>query len=181
MMVQIIHVIHPKRERIMIMTTDLTLGAVELIILYALRYKIEISFKQSLRVLGTYAYHFWMKTMVPITRSSGDQYLHHKSKEYRDAVKRKISAYHRHIQLGLIAQGLLQYLSCTMAETVWKKFGSWLRTIRTGIPPSEQVTSLALKHSLPEFLADGDTHTIFKKFLVDRIDLARSDGINLAA
>ena len=181
MMVQIIHVIHPKRGRIMIMTTDLTLGAVELIILYALRYKIEISFKQSLRVLGTYAYHFWMKTMVPITRSSGDQYLHHKSKEYRDAVKRKISAYHRHIQLGLIAQGLLQYLSCTMAETVWKKFGSWLRTIRTGIPPSEQVTSLALKHSLPEFLADGVTHTIFKKFLVDRIDLARSDGINLAA
>jgi hypothetical protein len=180
-MIQIVHVIHPKRGRIMLMTTDLALSPINLIVLYALRYKIELSFKHSLRVLGTYAYHFWMKAMTPINRSSGDQYLHRKSKEYREAVIRKISAYHRHIQLGLIAQGLLQYLACTMTDTVWKKFGSWLRTIRSGIPPSEQVTALALKHTLPEFLADATMHAIFKKFLMDRIDLSRSDGINLAA
>ena len=119
--------------------------------------------------------------MTPISRRSGNQHLHHKSKEYRDAVTRKISAYHRHIQLGLIAQGLLQYLSCTMPETVWKRFGSWLRTIRQGIPPSEHVAALALKHSLPEFLVDVSTYAIFKKFLIERIDFHRSDGINLAA
>jgi hypothetical protein len=181
MIVQIVHVIHPKRGRIMLMTTDLSLSPIDLIILYALRYKIELSFKQALHVLGTYAYHFWMKTMTPVSRHSGNQHLHHKTKEYRDAVMRKISAYHRHIQLGLIAQGLLQYLACTMSETVWKKFGSWLRTIRQGIPPSEQVTALALKHSLPEFLVDASTYTIFKKFLIKRIDFNRSDGINLAA
>lgn len=181
MIVQIVHVIHPKRGRIMLMTTDLSLSPTDLVILYALRYKIEFSFKQALHVLGTYAYHFWMKTMAPISRCSGDQHLHHKTKEYRDAVMRKISAYHRHMQLGLIAQGLLQYLACTMPEIIWKKFGSWLRTIRQGIPPSEQVTALALKHSLPEFLVDDSTYTIFKKFLIDRIDFNRSDGINLAA
>jgi hypothetical protein len=179
--VQIVHVIHPKRGKIMLMTTDLTLSPVDLIILYALRYKIEFSFKQSLRVLGTYAYHFWMKAMKPISRRSGNQHLHHKSIEYRERIKRKMSAYHRHIQLGLIAQGLLQYLACTMADTVWMKFGSWLRTIRTGIPPSEQVTALALKHSLPEFFADTRSYCFFKKFLLERIDFARSDGINLAA
>jgi DDE superfamily endonuclease len=181
MMVLIVHVIHPKRGRIMLMTTDLTLSPISLIIMYALRYKIEFSFKQALHVLGTYAYHFWMKAMMPLSRCSGDQHLHHKTEEYRDAVIHKISAYHRHIQLGLIAQGLLQYLACTMPETVWKKFGSWLRTIRQGIAPSEQVTALALRHSLPEFLVDASTHPIFKKFLIERIDFDRSDGINLAA
>lgn len=181
LMVQIVHVIHPKRGRIILMSTDLTLSPIDLIHLYALRFKIELSFKQSLRVLGTYAYHFWMKTMTPISRCSGDQYLHHKAKSYCDAVKRKIAAYHRHVQLGLIAQGLLQYLACTMTETVWKQFGSWLRTIRTGIPPSEHVTALALKHTISEFLADLSTYPIFKKFFIQHIDLRRSDGIQLAA
>lgn len=180
-MVLIVHVIHPKRGRIILMTTDLTLSPTDLIILYALRFKIEFSFKQSVRVLGTYAYHFWMKSMTPISRCSGDQYLHRETKEYRDSVIRKISAYHRHIQLGLIAQGLLQYLACTMTDTVWKNFGSWLRTVRSGIPPSEQVTALALKHSVPEFLSNTIGHAIFKKFLMVRIDLSRSDGINLTA
>ncbi|MBI2790682.1 MAG: hypothetical protein HYX61_01885 [Gammaproteobacteria bacterium] len=123
-----------------------------------------------------------MKTMKPISRRSGNQHLHHKSIEYRERIKRKMSAYHRHIQLGLIAQqGLLQYLACTMADTVWMKFGSWLRTIRTGIPLSEQVTALALKHSIPEFFADTRNYGIFKKFLLEKIDFKRSDGIKLAA
>ena len=38
--------------------------------------------------------------------AEGTQHLHHKSQTYRDAVRRKLGAYHCHIQLGLIAQGL---------------------------------------------------------------------------
>ena len=90
-----------------------------------------------------------------------------------------MSAYHRHIQLGLIAQGLLQYLSCVEPKLVWKKFGSWIRTIRSGIPPSEQVTAMALKNSLPEFLVDRVNKHICKKFLRKRIDLSRIEGYRL--
>jgi len=173
-------VIHPVRGRIMLLSTDLTLSPLEVIKLYGLRYKIEFSFKQALRVLGTYSYHFWMSTMDKISRRSGDQYLHHKSKKYRESVKRKIAAYHRYIQLGLIAQGLLQYLSCTLSNVIWKKFGSWIRTIRPGIPPSEQVTAIAMKHTLPEFLVDVSQESIFKKFLWERIDFDRAEGLRLA-
>ena len=33
--------------------------------------------------------------------------------------------------------------------------GSWLRTLRVGVPPSERVVALALRNALPQFLADS--------------------------
>lgn len=174
-------VIHPTRGRIILASTDLTIKPLDIIILYGLRYKIELSFKNALHIIGTFTYHFWMKAMDRISHGSGDQYLHRKSEQYRIHVRRKISAYHTYMQLGLIAQGLLQYISCSFPQVVWGKFGSWLRTIRPGIPPSEQVTAIALRNSFADFLADSTQYSIFKKFLFDKIDFSRSEGIRLTA
>src|ERR1700729_1465084 len=74
--------------------------------------------------------------------------------EYRNTVKRKLHAYHVFIQTGLICQGLLQYLSVAHPRLVWASFGSWLRTVRPGIPPSELVVATALRQRLPELLLD---------------------------
>ena len=170
---------HPTRGRLIFLCTDLMMPAIDIIRLYGLRFKIELSFKQALRVLGVYAYHFWMRTMDKIVRGSGTQHLHRKDDHYRDAVRRKLGAYHRHIQIGLIAQGILQYLAVSCPRLVWASFGSWLRTIRPGIPPSEFVTAAALRNSLPDFLAARQTDSIFKKFLQERIDMGNYEALRL--
>ena len=177
--VQFVLVDHPTRGRLIFVTTDLIMPPIEVIRLYGLRFKIELSFKQALRVLGTYAYHFWMRQMDKLSRNSGTQHLHRKSDDYRDSVRRKIAAYNRHIQIGLIAQGILQYLAVTCPKLVWASFGSWLRTIRPGVPPSEFVTSTALAHALPEFLADRNSVSSFKIFLRENQDASSYEAMRL--
>jgi hypothetical protein len=122
-----------------------------------------------------------MKKMSPIRRFSGNQYLHKKPEAYRKAVRRKIDAYHRYVQTGLIAQGLLQYLSAAFPQLVFSSFGSWFRTIRTDFPPSELVTAIALRNTFPEFLSDSSKNSIFTKFILERLDLGRVEGLRLVA
>jgi hypothetical protein len=123
--------------------TDLTLLPLDIIRIYGWHFKIEVSFKQALRVVGAYAYHFWMA--------------------------------------GLIAQGLLQFLSARMPELVWRHFGSWIRTVCPGLAPSEQVVAVALRNTLPQFLATAGKTSILVKFIRDRLDLFRAEGTGLAA
>ena len=151
-MVRFVAVVHPTRGSCLLMCTDTSLEAIEIIRLYGLRFKIEHTFKQAVRQVGTFSYHFWMSDMKPLRRNSGNQHLHRASQKYRDHVKRKLHAYHVFIQAGLVCQGLLQYLSVAYPQLVWNAFGSWLRTIRPGIPPSELVVATALRQSWPEFL-----------------------------
>jgi hypothetical protein len=180
-LVRFVLVIHPTRGKKILLSTDLTLTALQIIETFGIRFKIEVCFKQAIYTIGTYAYHFWMSAMTPRPRRSGNQHLHHKSQSYRYQVRRKIGAYHMHIQLGCIAQGLLQALSILCATSVWKHFGSWLRTVRPGILPSELVVAVALRHSLPLFLADSSQDHILAKFIRENIDLSRHEGLSLAA
>ena len=169
-MVRFVCVNHPIRGKIILITTKLDLDPLKVIATYGYRFKIEVSFKQAIDTLGTYAYHFWMKTMTPLKRVSGNQHLHKESEKYRNQVKRKIRAYHCYVQISCIAQGLLIHLSVNFGSTVWKSFRSWLRTMKKDLPPSEMVVSYALRSSIPVFLLGRNKMFPLKKFFTDNAD-----------
>ncbi len=64
--------------------------------------------------------HHWWEAIYRLRRHQGDQYLHKKPKVYRDHVHRKIKAYHVLVQAGIVALGLMQYLSVTEEQRVWR-------------------------------------------------------------
>ena len=169
-LVRFVAVVHPTRGTIVLMTTDLSLEAMDIIRIYGLRFKIELTFKQAAHQIGLFAYHFWMMEMKPLRYRNGNQYLHRATDQYRDQVRRKIHAYHVFMQAGAIAHGLLQYLASEFTEQVWASFGSWLRTIRAGVPPSEFVVENVMRQTLPDFLVNGVKTSSLAKFIAEQQD-----------
>ena len=172
-LVQFVYVKHPEKGNMIAMSTDLTLDPLDVIRCYTLRFKIEVLFKQAVHQVGVFMYRFWLKIMKPRKRGDGDQLIHFAPKYFKDKVANKLRAYHLFMQLGLIAQGLLQYLSMVEYRQVWSHFGTWLRTIRPNTLPSEKVVSMAMTRTYLEFLVDETKHPIFKKFLRRRIDFGQ--------
>src|SRR5213593_3315224 len=182
-LVRFVWVSHPTRGNLILLCTDLTLDPLEIIRLYGWRFKIEVSFKQAIHTVGAYAYHFWMQDMTPIRRGSGKQYMQRKSEVYRAHVRRKLAAYERHIQLGLIAQGLLQYLALSFRRVTWFNFHSYIRTASSKKPLSMCVVGHALRHTWPQFLQGSSQSVTLKKFLASKISprlCAYSDIFQLA-
>ncbi len=180
-LVRFVVVRHPAKGKIILMSTDIQLDPLEIIRLYSVRFKIEVAFKQAVHTLGAYTYRFWMKKMKPLPRRSGNQYLHRESEQYRDSVRRKLYAYHVHIMAGIIAQGLTQILAISCTELVWSSFGSWLRTIRPDVLPSEQVVCSSLYYAFSDFLKVSSSNHILAKFIRDRMDDMRVEAKRLVA
>jgi len=180
-LVRFVLVIHPTRGNWILLSTDTTLGPVPVIELYGMRFKIEVAFKQAVHLIGAFAYHFWMKAMKRLKRGAGTQYLHRTTSTYREQVRRKLFAYELHMQLGLIAQGILMYLAVRFPRKIWAAFPSWMRTMCPEKSPSERIVAMTLQERLPEYLRALPSGDVLRKFLEGKIDWTRCPAYQLAA
>ena len=57
-LVRFVAVIHPARGLCLLMCTDTSLAAIDIVRLCGPRFKIEHTFKQAVRAIGAFAYHF---------------------------------------------------------------------------------------------------------------------------
>ena len=119
--------------------------------------------------------------MKRIKRRGGNQYMHRETPEYRAKIRRKLHAYDVFMMMGVITQGLMHYLAACHEQLIWKSFGSWLRTIRKGVAPSELIVQKALQNTLPRFIRTCSNKHTLAKFIADRQDPIRAQSWPFAA
>ena len=66
-------------------------------------------------------------------------------------------------------------------KPVWRFFGSWIRTVRPGLAPSEHVAAIALRDALPEVPATAAKILIAVKFIRTRLELSGAERTSLYA
>lgn len=122
-----------------LVSTDLTLAATDIVRLYGYRFKIECTFREMKQAIGGFSYHFWSKSMPKLKRylKKGEahpleQVIDEKEKEN---IQLTIKAIEGYVMCSCIAMGLLQLIAVRFSHLVPGLFFRYLRT------PSKAIVS----------------------------------------
>ena len=138
-------------------STDLSLSGPEIIQLYCHRFKIEYSFKEFVHDFGGFCYRFWSKKVEKSRK---------REIEKRDA--KVEAAYHLHMQMAVIAQGLANILAIKYSQRIWDSQSYWIRTIRPNVIPSAAVVRVTLREGVSDFLKLKIKECNIIKFIKER-------------
>ena len=83
------------------------------------------------------------------------------------------------MQLGLIAQGVMLYLSLFHTKAVWGCFETWIRTIRPNVRPTEMVVGMSLRNVLIYFLEGNKFPPNLQKFIRENTLIPTFKGYRL--
>ena len=122
-----------REERYILMCSDPTLPALDIIRLYGYRGKIEVMFLFLKHLIGGFAYRFWTKAWPRLNRRRSAVVEVLPSEKVR-MVATAVEAIERHVNLAGMALGLLQYLALTEPLKIWRSYAGWLRTHASEIP-----------------------------------------------
>jgi len=162
-LVRFVVVVHPTRGSCILMCTDTSLSAVDIIRLYGLRFKIECSFKQAVRQIGSFSYHFWMKDMIPLRYHNGNQIppIANRTATVSNA---KCAPTMPSFRLALSPRDCSSISPSPHPSLFGVPSGLGCAPFVPASPPSEFVVAKALRQTLPEFLmgpAKSDSLTKF--------------------
>ena len=171
--VRFVLAVWPEGKQIILLSTDVTLSAAEILRAYSWRFKIEVTFRTLIELLSGFSYRFWMKDMVALERQPKDLIINQYQEEKQQQFKRKVEAFERFVNVNAIAMGILQILSLEMPNSIWKYFPGWFRTLPKNGYPSEQIVRLTIIEIGRSILAKSRQGLLLTKFRTERLQVVK--------
>lgn len=140
-------------ERFILMGSDLTLGAHDMILAYSYRFKIEVSFKVLKHLIGAFFYRFWTTAWPRIGKASNSDLSTVEDSRRQQLIAHTTDAIEAFVNFGCIATGILQILALTCHKNIWQRYMGWLRTVNSIIPSEEVVQSVVQQEYYHNFRA----------------------------
>jgi len=153
-------------DNFMLMCSDLTLSAQDIIKAYSYRFKIEVSFKVLKHLMGVFFYHFWTSVWPEIGRCVESD-LSSVNAHSETLIAQTTNAIEGFVNFGCIATGILQIIALNFHDTIWKAYRGWLRTITSSIPTEQTTRSVIQEEFFHNFRS-------FNNSLIYRIIMSKS-------
>jgi hypothetical protein len=144
-------------ERFILMCSDLTLSAPDIIRAYSYRFKIEVSFKMLKQMMGAFFYRFWTSAWPRIGKATKCDLSTVTDAHRKKLIQQTTDAIEAFANIGCIATGILQIISLNFHQTIWSKYAGWLRTVTSLIPSEEVVKSVIQQEFYHNFRDFNDT------------------------
>ena len=178
-LVRFVAVIHPARGACLLMCTDTSLDAIDIIRLYGMRFKIEHTFKQAVRQIGAFTYHFWMSDMRPLRRNNGNQHLHRASLKYRKSSGASFTPTTSSSRQG---SSVRDCFSTSPSPSLSSSGAPWVPGSAPFVPVFPPPNSSSLpRYAEAAHYPNADQNNIFTKFVVERQDTNKMQAFRLAA
>jgi hypothetical protein len=160
----------PKGKQLILLSSDVSLSGPEVIAAYGLRFKIEVTFRTLIYLLGGFAYRFWLKAMTTAPTWPTNLNLADYPQSVQTRILAKVEAFERFLTLNAIALGLLQILALEFPSQVWSQFPRWFRTLPKHGYPSERIAQLALQHHAEGLFLKSPSTLLLPKFIAAKLD-----------
>jgi hypothetical protein len=115
-----------------LMSSDTSLSAEQIICLYSCRFKIEVMFDDLKNDLGGFRYHFWTKGLSK--RKRGQAVAMPKGRKEQELTAKAKKAIEVYVCVHIIGLGILSLLAMKQSRIIWDHYSGWLRTKRTETP-----------------------------------------------
>lgn len=173
---------HGDRLSILV-STDLTLEAAEIIALYGYRFKIECTFREMKQVIGAFGYRFWSASMPKLNRyrrkGEPDPLEQVTNESDRERIRLTLRAIEGFVMCSVIATGIVQLLALRFSGRTPALFFRYLRTPSKSIV-SEATVAVYLRQSLFRLFAQNP-HLALTQIIRSKQKSAHPDADSLAS
>jgi len=166
-------------ERFILMCSDLSLSAPDIIRAYSYRFKIEVSFKVLKHLIGAFFYRFWTSAWPRIGKHTVSDLSAIKDPYRQSLIQQTTNAIEAFAGFGCIATGILQIIALNFHQTIWRKYSGWLRTVTSTVPSEEIVKTVIQQEYYHNFRFFR--HTAIYRIIMSKNRKRPPDRLPLAA